>query len=326
MERSEPVVGAGAVFEEAATVGTPAPRQRLLLDFNWRFHFGNAADQSRDFGYGEPRREGSFAKASYVAPVGEQEFDDSAWRLLDLPHDWAVELPFIASEKTYREGDEAKLINCGEGRKPVGRDFPETSIGWYRRKINLPPNSAGKRVFIEFDGVFRDAVVLFNNHYLGRNFSGYAPFAFDVTDYLHEGKPNQLAVRVDATLSEGWFYEGTGIYRHVWLTITEPVHVPQWGTFIVTTPNGNASHVSISTEVANCSEAPQTVTLSSAVLDATGTAVLTLHSEPHTIAPWEQTSVQSQGILRAPAMWSCELPYLHRAVTSVRTAAAERIG
>ncbi len=319
---AEPVAEAGAV-QEGIAAGVPAPRRRLLLDFDWRFHFGHAADHARDFGYGEPSREATFAKASYVAPVGEDDFDDSAWRLLDLPHDWAVELPFIADGMTYHEGDDVKPVNYGEGRKPVGRDFPETSIGWYRRKITLPPNSAGKRVFLEFDGVFRDAVVLFNNHYLGRNFSGYAPFAFDVTDYLHENKPNQVAIRVDATFSEGWFYEGTGIYRHVWLTITDPVHVPQWGTFVTTSPEGGAARVNISTEVANHSETPQTVTLSSTVLDATGASVLTVRSEPQTIAPWEQTTLQSQGTLRAPVLWSCEEPHLYRAITSVRTAAAE---
>ena len=319
----EPLFAAGSVLGAPAIAGAPAPRQRLLLDFDWRFHLGDAADQTRDFGYGEPRREGPFAKASYVAPVGKHDFDDSKWRLLDLPHDWAVELPFIASEKTYQEGSETKLVNYGEGRKPIGRDFPETSIGWYRKSIVLPAGSAGKRIFLEFDGVFRDAVVLFNNHYLGRNFSGYAPFAFDVTDYVLENEPNQLAVRVDATLGEGWFYEGTGIYRHVWLTITEPVHVPQWGTFVTTSSDGSASRVLISTEVANHSEVPQTVTFTSTILDATGAAVLTLRSEPQTIAPWEQTTLQSQGRLQAPVMWSCEQPHLYRAITSVQTAAAE---
>ena len=104
---------------EAAALDQPTSlRQRLLLDFDSRFHLGHASDQSLDFGYGAPSREGSFAKASFVAEVGKLDFDDSSWRLLDLPHDWAVELPFISGKKTYAEGDEQKLVNFGEGRKP----------------------------------------------------------------------------------------------------------------------------------------------------------------------------------------------------------------
>ncbi len=305
--------------ERTAGAAEASPRQRLLLDFDWRFHLGNAADQALDFGYGAPRREGTFAKASFVAEVGKEDFDDSSWRTLDLPHDWAVELPFITNDATYMEGSEPKLVNYGEGRKPVGREFPATSIGWYRRKIVLPAGSENKRVHLEFDGVFRDAIVLFNNHYLGRNFSGYAPFSFDVTDYLIEGKPNQLTVRADATLSEGWFYEGTGIYRHVWLTIADPLHFPQWGTWIRASPGRTGAQITVGTELANHSDEPKRVTLSTVVSDPSGTPVLTLRSEPQTIAPWESAEVQSQGTVHAPALWSCEDPNLYRAATTVQT-------
>lgn len=306
-----------------AEAGAASPRQRLLLDFDWRFHLGNAADQARDFGFGAPRREGTFAKASYVSAAGEPDFDDSMWRLLDLPHDWAVELPFLTGQQTYLEGSEPKLVNFGEGRKPIGRDFPETSIGWYRRKIALPAGTAGKRIHLGFDGVFRDAVVLFNNHYLGRNFSGYAPFSFDVTDYAVHDKPNQLTVRVDATLSEGWFYEGTGIYRHVWLTVTDPLHVPQWGTFVSTSPTAGGAEVDVRTEIANHSDQPKSFALSTEVFDPSGASVLTLRSDPQTIAPWESTMVHGQGVVRAPALWSCEQPNLYRAATSVQASAGQ---
>ncbi len=309
-----------AAAEQVADVAEASPRQRLLLDFDWRFHLGNAADQALDFGYGAPRREGTFAKAAFVAEVGEETFDDSSWRMLDLPHDWAVELPFITSNATYMEGSEPKLVNYGEGRKPIGREFPATSIGWYRRKIVLPAGSEGKRVHLQFDGVFRDAIVLFNNHYLGRNFSGYAPFSFDVTDYLLHGKPNQLTVRADATLSEGWFYEGTGIYRHVWLTIADPLHVPQWGTWVRALPGPAGAQVTVGTELANHSDEPQRVTLSTVISDPSGAPVLTLRSEPQTIAPWESAEVQSQGMVHAPALWSCDDPKLYRAATTVQTA------
>ena len=295
-----------------------SPRKRYLLDFDWRFHLGNASDQSLDFGFGAPRREGTFAKAAFVAPVGQLDFDDAGWRLIDLPHDWAVELPFLTDNKTYMEGHEAKLVNFGEGRKPIGRDFPATSVGWYRRKITLPAGSENKRISLENDGVFRDAVVLFNNHYLGRNLSGYAPFSFDVTDYVRHDKPNQVALRADATLSEGWFYEGAGIYRHVWLVVTDPLHIPQWGTYIQSSPRGQNADVTVITDVTNCSDQQRTFAVSTAIAGPSGNTVLTLRSGTQTLEPWSRAVVKSQGTVRKPALWSCEQPNLYSGVTSIQ--------
>lgn len=184
-----------------------SPRERLLLDFGWRFRLGHACDPAKDFELGSPSRGGTFAKASEFVPVANPDFDDSSWRTIDLPHDWAVELPF-------ENGPELP----DHGAKPLGRSYPETSIGWYRRVFDLPAADSGRRVAVEFDGVFRNAMVMFNGHYVGENSSGYAPFRFDLTDLANLDGKNVLAVRVDATLNEGWFYEGAGIYRHVWLT------------------------------------------------------------------------------------------------------------
>ena len=109
----------------------------------------------------------------------------------------------------------------------------------------------GRRISLDFDGVFRDAMVVFNGFYLGTNLSGYAPFGFDVTDYVNYGGENLLMVRVDATLNEGWFYEGAGIYRHVWLTKTDPLHIAKWGTFVRSEVRKKDALVSIDTEVVN---------------------------------------------------------------------------
>lgn len=305
-----------------STPTVESPRRRYLLDFEWRFHLGNASDHTLDFGFGAPRREATFAKASFVASVGEEDFDDAGWRLIDLPHDWAVELPFINDARTYMEGDEAKLINFGEGRKPIGRDFPATSIGWYRRKINLPAGSESKRLHLEFDGVFRDAVVLFNNHYLGRNFSGYAPFSFDVTDYAFHDRPNQVAVRVDASLAEGWFYEGAGIYRHVWLTVTDKLHIPQWGTFIQSFPHDDGADVTVTSEVANDSDQRRTFTVATAITDPLGNAILTLESDQQTLEPWSSALTKTAGSIRDAALWSCDHPHLYSAMTVVHADSA----
>ena len=197
---------AGSPRQETSDSPDASPRERLLLDFNWRFHFGHADDPTKDFNFG---RRSAFAKSGELFLPSRPNFDDSQWQVVDLPHDFAVTLPFV---------DAPQLVESGS--KPLGREYPETSIGWYRRVFDIPATDANRRLSLEFDGVFRDCIVALNGHYLGRNLSGYAPFRFDITDFANYGGKNVLVVRVDATEHEGWFYEGAGIYRHVWLTKT----------------------------------------------------------------------------------------------------------
>ena len=187
-----------------------AGRERLLLDFGWRFHFGNADDPAKDFDFGSGRT-GNFQKTGNFLPAGSMAFDDGDWKAVDLPHDWAIELPF--------KNDPAL---SSKGFYPLGRTYPETSIGWYRRVFELPAQDAGKRITLEFDGSYRETMVVFNGFYIGRHSGGYDPFSCDVTDFANPGGRNVLLVRVDATSSDGWFYEGAGIYRHVWLVKTQP--------------------------------------------------------------------------------------------------------
>ena len=167
---------------------------------------GHASDPLRDLDFGAGQ--GDFAKTRNF-DFATAEFDDSRWRSLNLPHDWAVELPFVRDEALQ-----------SHGYKPLGRSYPETSVGWYRRGFDIPATDSGRRIVLEFDGAFRSALVFVNGCFIGRNDNGYAPFRFDISDFVHYGARNILVVRVDATFGDGWFYEGAGIYRHVWLTKT----------------------------------------------------------------------------------------------------------
>jgi beta-galactosidase len=198
--------------QEAGTgaQSAPSPREKLLFDFGWKFQFGNGTDPSKDLGFGYGQ--GDFAKTGdfKFAKVG---YDDAKWRTLNLPHDWAVELPFVWDEEQK-----------SHGYKPLGRRYPETSVGWYRREFEIPASDAGRRIAVEFDGAFRDVLVFVNGCFIGRNDNGYAPFRFDITDFLAVGAKNCIVARVDASFGDGWFYEGAGIYRHVWLTKTDAVH------------------------------------------------------------------------------------------------------
>ena len=197
-----------------ARAGDPdSLRERLLLDFGWRFHFGNADDPVKDFGFSNGRSR-EFQKSGNFLPVAALAFDDGDWKTLDLPHDWVISLPF--------KNDPAL---SSKGFYPIGRAYPENSVGWYRRIFEIPETDKGKRISIEFDGVYREALVVVNGFYIGQHRGGYDPFSFDVTDFIIPGEPNVLLVRAEATLSDGWFYEGAGIYRHTWLVKTAPVHV-----------------------------------------------------------------------------------------------------
>ncbi|MBM4144152.1 MAG: hypothetical protein FJ225_11260, partial [Lentisphaerae bacterium] len=144
------------------------PRDRLRFDEAWRFAFGHAADPKLDFNFGIDHA--IFTKTGISTGVLSPKFDDAGWRLLDLPHDWAVELPF----------DESAVFH--HGFKPVGRGCPATTIGWYRKSFEIPAADSGRRITLEFDGVFRDCSAWLNGHYLGRNESGYGSFQYDCTE------------------------------------------------------------------------------------------------------------------------------------------------
>jgi beta-galactosidase len=306
-EQSADAIGtAEPVTANIASGSQTSLRERLLLDFGWRFHLGNADDPVKDFGWGARLHGAAFAKTGVSLPVAGPDFDDSGWQGIDLPHDWAVELPFKNA---------AKLID--RGCKPLGRDYPETSIGWYRRVFDLPASDAARRIAVEFDGVFRNAMVFFNDIYLGENLSGYAPFRFDLTDFANSGGKNTLVVRVDATLSEGWFYEGAGIYRHVWLTKTGPLHVAHWGTVVRTEVRKESASVQIQTEVENDSEKEKTCSVLSEVIGPDGRVAASVRSKPAEVPAWGKATLDSQAAVPQPALWSVELPNLYRLRTTL---------
>lgn len=303
-----------------ARADSPAPgRERLLFDSGWKFHLGDAADPAKDFGYGagnDLQKVGGYGdgtdptKAATVSGIGSLKFDDADWQAVNLPHDWAVTLPFD------------RTAGKNQGFKPLGRAFPGTSIGWYRRVFPIPAGNAGRRITVEFDGVYRDARVWLNGCLLGHNESGCTGFRFDLTDYLSYGADNVLVVRVDATQSEGWFYEGAGIYRHVWLVKTAPLHVLPDGVEVLTNIHDDgAADVTASVDLANDSDSPVSCRVESAIVDAAGHEVARTTSAVLTLAPRQQITQAQQLAVAAPRLWSPESPMLYKLVTTVRRAA-----
>ena len=293
-------------------------RERLLMDQGWRFYVGSpeiggttvataglSVDISHSFG--------AFSKAGRVGGPAEHDFNDLGWRRVNLPHDWAVEMPF------------SNKADCTHGSKTVGPEFPESSVGWYRRSFPIPASDDGRRITIEFDGIFRDSEVFINGHYLGRNFSGYVPVSYDLSSYLTYGGNNTVAVKVNATAFEGWFYEGAGIYRHVWLTKTGPAHIPQFGTYLTSSVIGNpakptSATILARTTVRNDANTPTTVTVPIRLLDHLGVVVTTGTSTSVIIAPWSEVEITTTMEVTSPHLWSVDDPYLYQVETNVHNA------
>jgi beta-galactosidase len=303
-----------APAHKLAAMVTPSVCERLLLDFGWRFHLGHASDQSKDFNFGINQH--TFAKAGTgIATAAELDFDDSGWSAVNLPHDWAVELPFAPSQNPPAAGQDDP--RAAHGFRPLGREYPETSVGWYRRTFDIPASDLGRRLSLEFDGVFRDALVMFNGYIVASHGDGYTPFRVDISDFANYGGKNVVAVRVDATLGEGWFYEGAGIYRHVWLVKTDPLHIPQWGTWVRSDVERGIAALTVSTELINESDLVRKCEVVSTVLDPRGRAVATLRTQPLTIGTQETRTLVQRTTVRGPALWSLEKPQLYQLVTKV---------
>jgi beta-galactosidase len=289
----------------AEALAAVAPREHLLFDFDWKFQFGHGSDPARDLDFGNGQ--GDFAKSGDFK-FATAKFDDSKWRALNLPHDWAVELPFVHDEELQ-----------GHGYKPLGRRYPETSVGWYRRSFDIPESDRGRRISLEFDGAFRDALVFLNGYFIGRNNNGYAPFGFDLSDFLIYGGKNYLVVRMDASFGDGWFYEGAGIYRHVWLTKTDALHLGKWESYVRTHVHGSETVLTLGTVVQNASTKPENCGVSWKILDASGKIVATAGAVPQKIEADGSARFESAARLTDPVLWSPETPNLYSAIVTVES-------
>jgi beta-galactosidase len=299
----------------AEALAAVAPREHLLFDFDWKFTFGNGDDPSKDLGFGYGQ--GDFAKTGEFE-FAKAKFDDSKWRSLNLPHDWAVELPFVNDKE-----------QTSHGFKPLGRRYPETSVGWYRRAFDIPESDKGRRIWVEFDGAFRDVLVFVNGCFIGRNDNGYAPFRFDLTDFLAYGKKNYIVARVDASFGDGWFYEGAGIYRHVWLTKTDALHLGKWESYVRPEVNGSAAALTLGTIVENEGKQEESAKVKWEILDAAGKTVASAESPAQSIGVDGNAAFHATAKIPNAALWSVETPNLYQAIVTVeaggKTRDAERV-
>ncbi len=278
-----------------------APRERLLLDFGWKFHLGN------EWGIAQ-----NLAKAGTGYGPASTSFSDASWRQIALPHDWAIELPFDAK------------ADMAHGFRAVGAGFADNNIGWYRRTFALPPTDAGRRLWLELDGVYRDCTVFVNGWFVGHHESGYNGVRYDITDVAELGKDNVVAIRVDASQAEGWFYEGAGIYRHVWLVKTGPVAIAPDGVFVYSSfknniPSGLAE-IHVQTLVTNAQSTPVDAIVTCEVISPNGLTVAKGEYSSTVIRERSEKEITLSTLVSTPELWSPESPKLYKLVTTVTNA------
>ena len=266
------------LLTNASIAANPRPGKTLNFDQDWRFHLGDLPD-AKDPG-----------------------FDDSQWRTLNLPHDWSIEGQF----------DEKNPAGTGGGALPGG-------TGWYRKTFNVPAEAKRKLLFVEFDGVYRNSEVWINGNYLGKRPYGYSSFEYELTPFINFGsKKNVIAVKVDNSQQpNSRWYSGSGIYRNVWLTIIEKVHVEHWGTYVITpVVSEESATVKIFTKVRNDSPDPAPVSLANIIYDRNGREVTRI-TETNIFAKSSRAEVNQDLTVRQPILWSDEQPYLYKVVSQL---------
>lgn len=301
------------------------PRQKILFDFDWRFKMGDPPDIDQSFNYPEvndlkktrpeqvdlekklaliridPVKQHLGERTSYVQPA----FIGQHWKGINLPQDWAVELPFDPHG------------NVSKGMKAID-SLKRTAIGWYRKQFKMPATDKGKVISLEFEGIYRNALFWINGHCLGRNVSGYMGCFLDISRYLNYGGINTIVVRVDASHDEGWWYEGAGIYRHVWLIKTHKVHVANWGTFVHSSIDKAKATLTIETEIRNDGNSVQNITLTSNLIDKTGHLVATVSRAGILIGAGSSTNVKQQLNVVNPHLWNVDRPDLYQVRSVVK--------
>lgn len=262
-----------------------AARVTLPFNQNWRFLRGEASGAEKS------------------------EFPDASWRTVNVPHDWSIE---GSIDRNHPSG-------------PAGGYFP-TGVGWYRKHFTLSSDDADRRVFIDFDGVMALSDAWINGFHLGRRPSGYVSFRYELTGHVRFGDQNSnvLVVRADnsAQPASRW-YAGAGIYRHVRLVITDPVHIDNWGTFI-TTPKVTAGEatVHVTSVVVNQSSAPSNVSLEIAIQAPDGGVVQSAATATQSIAAGRSATFDQDIAISHPVLWDLDRPVLYRALVRVRSGQA----
>lgn len=274
----------GAVNPIVEENGKPVVRMNININKDWKF------------------QEGELTGAELP------EFDDTGWNKVDVPHDWRI----------HEERNKDNMPNNG---------FLPNGIGWYRKVLDIKTEYSGSRIYVEFDGVFRNCTVWVNGKKAGSHLSGYTGFVLDITNLvdIHSSR-NVLAVLVDNLTptpgsesigSEGWWYEGYGIYRHVKLIVTNPIHISTWGTFVYTeSVSEKSAVVKVKTSITNNTDNPMDLVMNTNVFNPNGKQVAIMSGNCR-VNGKSDVEVQQETVVSNPNLWSTDNPNLYKTVTEV---------
>ena len=275
----------------AANPGSESLRRRTLIDADWRFHRGDVTSSNE---------------------VIAIDFDgERTWERVQLPHDYQLDGKY--------EPDPPGTTRTTDSRR---RGYLPVEVAWYRKHFSIPESDEGKILQLEFGGILRDSQVWLNGQFLGNHASGYTGFYFDITKVARCGADNVLVVRVDPRQREGWWYEGSGIYRHVHYTAMAPLHVANYGTYVISTvPNGNEganaeAEITVQTTVKNSGMPSAVCGVVSEIVGPDGTSLATIKSEEPMAAAGQREMVQ-HATLKHPRLWSLETPHLYQLRTTI---------
>ncbi len=318
------IIALGYVSSIVTAAEPASPRERLSLNPGWRFVKGDPEEVAGQLAYPnirdwvEATGAGFTTNANLAAkkrpdgnPGGgdiayaQTSFDDSHWRLLNLPHDWGIEGPF---NQEY-PGETGKL--------------PWWGVAWYRKHLEIPAADQGKKIYLAVDGAMAYATVWVNGQLAGGWPYGYASWQVDLTPYLKFGADNVIAIRLDNPPDSSRWYPGGGLYRNVWLVKTEPVHVAQWGTYVTTPEVGpKQATVKIQVKVDNDTDADAAVSVKNEIYelradDTKGKSIASLATDGVKISAHQSQTTEGQIVFKEPRLWSVEKPQRYVVVTAI---------
>ena len=262
-------------------------RTVLLFDDEWKFFRGDTSDAET------------------------MDFDDASWRVLDLPHDWSIE--DLPGKNNPVDSNAAGGLDAG---------YLVGGTGWYRKSFRLPDNLEDRKFQLQFDGIYMNSDVWLNGEHLGNHPYGYTSFRYDITDKLIKGKTNILAVKVRNEGHNSRWYSGSGIYRHVWLTVTNPLHLDPWWNFVHSSVMNDSATIHIETSVFNESGEEEEIVLVSSVLDKAGNESAKSESRQK-VAANRNIGLSNNLDLKSPELWSTDNPVLYTVINELYTVASD---
>lgn len=307
---------------------------RIRKNFNggWMFHLGELSQvvkftpktgtcggasnltEEEGFQYPLPKMLADF----YPPEAGNQFYNvadqvEGEWESVTIPHDWKMRQP-------YKEPEEGNTVLTGNIVTEATMGYLPDNVGYYRKKFHMKKEYLGQRIVIDFEGTMRDSTVWVNGCYIGSHLSGYTGYEFDISEYLFYGDEgeNVILVKTNSDLKEGWWAEGAGIYRDVWLTIMERLHIKRHGVFTYTKEvNNDQAVIGIETEVVNETETDSKAVICHRVLDERGREVASISNEI-SVSQNNEIEDKKELVIEKPDMWSPENPVLYSIVTEIR--------